>query len=408
MAVVPAHNLIYNMVCDMKAINLNLETIQKYTQHYINKRSNIMKQQLRVFLTLLLCVVASVGWGQTTYKLEKVTSVEKGGLYVFEQDGHVAINSVTDGKLKTTDNYLTTGLTGTESYVWGIEGSSKSYSIYSTGTSSANKYLNNSSSGTISIGGKTTTKTLWTFTPQDDNTVLIQNTKNSNYYLGYTDKDTYLYKTYAPSGLSDGYHPHAIVVYQLVPSVSVSISDVGLATFSSVKALDFTNCKAVSAYKAKVEGSQVTLTKVNVVPAETGVLLRSMEGGAVTAAIPVATSADAIDDNAFVPVLETIESLASVTDGCVNYILSKNGDATGFYKANNKKVAAGKAYLRVEANKAKEGLTIGYADETDGIHLMENGKLAMENAAIYNLSGQRVNKAQKGIYIVNGKKVVVK
>ena len=115
LAAVPAHNLIYNIVCDMKAINLNLETIQKYTQHYINKRSIIMKQQLRVFLTLLLCAVASVGWGQTnTYKLVKVTSVEKNGLYVFEQDGHVAINSVTDGKLKTTDNYLTIGLTGTE------------------------------------------------------------------------------------------------------------------------------------------------------------------------------------------------------------------------------------------------------------------------------------------------------
>ncbi len=368
-----------------------------------------MKQQLRVFLTLLLCVVASVGWGQTnTYKLVKVTSVEKNGLYVFEQDGHVAINSVTDGKLKTTDNYLTIGLTGTESYVWGIDGSSNACSIYSTGTSSANKYLNNSSGGTISLGVKSANKTLWTFTRQDDNTVLIQNTKNDNYYLGYTDKDTYLYKTYAPSGLSDGYHPHAIVVYKLVPSVSVSISDAGLATFSSAKILDFTNCEEVSAYKAKVEGSQVTLTKVNVVPAETGVLLRSMTGGAVKAAIPVATSAAAIEDNAFVPVLETIESLASVTDGCVNYILSKNGDATGFYKANNKTVAAGKAYLRVEANKAKEGLTIGYADETDGIRLMENGKLAMENAAIYNLSGQRVNKAQKGIYIVKGKKIVMK
>ena len=66
LAAVPAHNLIYNIVCDMKAINLNLETIQKYTQHYINKRSIIMKQQLRVFLTLLLCAVASVGWGQTS------------------------------------------------------------------------------------------------------------------------------------------------------------------------------------------------------------------------------------------------------------------------------------------------------------------------------------------------------
>lgn len=400
----------------MKAINLNLETIQKYTQHYINKRSIIMKQQLRVFLTLLLCVVARVGWGQTnTYKLVKVTSVEKNGLYVFEQDGHVAINSVTDGKLKTTDNYLTTGLTGTESYVWGIDGNSKGYSIYYAGTTSVYKYLNNSSSGTISIGQNNTDKTLWTFNFQNDGTVVIQNTKNDDRFLGYTSTTSHEYKTYADSNLDKPYYPHAIVVYKLVPSVSVSISDAGLATFSSVKALDFTNCEAVSAYKAKVEGSQVTLTKVNVVPAETGVLLRSMEGGDVTADIPVATTAAAIDDNAFVPVLETIESLASVTDGCVNYILSKNGDVTGFYKANNKKVAAGKAYLRVEANKAKDGLTIGYADETDGFHAIGNENVASDG--IYDLSGRRLSVSSatsvnsvlpKGVYIVKGKKVVVK
>ena len=404
----------------MKAINLNLETIQKYTQHYINKRSNIMKQQLRVFLTLLLCVVASVGWGQTnTYKLVKVTSVEKNGLYVFEQDGHVAINSVTDGKLKTTDNYLTIGLTGTESYVWGIDGSSNACSIYSTGTSSANKYLNNSSGGTISLGVKSANKTLWTFTRQDDNTVLIQNTKNDNYYLGYTDKDTYLYKTYAPSGLSDGYHPHAIVVYQLVPSVSVSISDAGLATFSSVKALDFTNCEEVSAYKAKVEGSQVTLTKVNVVPAETGVLLRSMTGGAVTADIPVAATAEAIEDNAFVAVLTEIPSLDTETtvDGVkyVNYILNRVNGVTDFYKAAGKKVGAGKAYLRVKEAAASKGLTIGYADETDGIHAIGNENVASDG--IYDLSGRRLSVSSatsvnsvlpKGIYIVNGKKIVMK
>ena len=32
----------------------------------------------------------------------------------------------------------------------------------------------------------------------------------------------------------------------------------------------------------------------------------------------------------------------------------------------------------------------------------------LENAVIYNLNGQRVDKAQKGLYIVNGKKVVIK
>ena len=46
----------------------------------------------------------------------------------------------------------------------------------------------------------------------------------------------------------------------------------------------------------------------------------------------------------------------------------------------------------------------------DGIEtaISEINGAAAENGAIYNLAGQRVNKAQKGVFIVNGKKVIVK
>ena len=193
-------------------------------------------------------------------------------------------------------------------------------------------------------------------------------------------------------------------------TVEVSISTAGLATFCSDKALDFTNSTTVYAYKAVIEGSQVKLTKVNVVPAKTGVLLRSVRGGAVDASIPVTTGVEAFTDNAFVAVMTEIAKLETETTengvNYVNYILNKVNGVTDFYKAAGNKVGANKAYLRVEANKAKDGLTIGYAEETDGIRTIGNESPAVNG--IYNLSGQRVNKAQKGIYIVNGKKVVVK
>ena len=43
-----------------------------------------------------------------------------------------------------------------------------------------------------------------------------------------------------------------------------------------------------------------------------------------------------------------------------------------------------------------------------GIEAIDNGQLTMDNEVIYNLAGQRVNKAQKGLFIVNGKKVLIK
>ena len=45
--------------------------------------------------------------------------------------------------------------------------------------------------------------------------------------------------------------------------------------------------------------------------------------------------------------------------------------------------------------------------DPDGIEVI-NGQTTVNNGAIYNLQGQRVNKAQKGVYIINNKKVVVK
>ena len=46
--------------------------------------------------------------------------------------------------------------------------------------------------------------------------------------------------------------------------------------------------------------------------------------------------------------------------------------------------------------------------EADGISSMDNGQLKTDNVVIYNLSGQRLSKPQRGVNIVNGKKVIIK
>ena len=54
-----------------------------------------------------------------------------------------------------------------------------------------------------------------------------------------------------------------------------------------------------------------------------------------------------------------------------------------------------------------KGLKLNFGD-TDAIEAIENGQLTTGNEAIYNLAGQRVSKATRGIYVKNGRKVVVK
>ena len=53
-----------------------------------------------------------------------------------------------------------------------------------------------------------------------------------------------------------------------------------------------------------------------------------------------------------------------------------------------------------------KALTFDFDDDATGISLMEDGRSQMEDGAIYNVAGQRINKMQRGINIVNGKKIL--
>ena len=92
-----------------------------------------------------------------------------------------------------------------------------------------------------------------------------------------------------------------------------------------------------------------------------------------------------------------------------NYVIATKNDEQKFYLVTNVlHVNNTRTYINVtESSETKAFLTMSFDDGTEtsieAINANEN-----ENGAIYNLAGQRVSKAQKGIYIINGKKVVVK
>ena len=79
------------------------------------------------------------------------------------------------------------------------------------------------------------------------------------------------------------------------------------------------------------------------------------------------------------------------------YIYAGSAEASG---AKGARKAAGNGELKIY------GIFWG-DEETDGIGIIDNGQLTIDNSPIYNLNGQRVESLQKGINIVNGKKVLV-
>lgn len=152
--------------------------------------------------------------------------------------------------------------------------------------------------------------------------------------------------------------------------------------------------------------SSVKATEVGTnIPANTPVLLNAEAGNykfVNTSMVDAATTGSGTHTiGALTGVYETTNVPAE------SYILWANAtNPIGFYKANSSTVAANRAYLTADGAGVR-ALTIDFSGEETGINAIGNGQLTMDNA-VYDLSGRRVSRPTKGLYIMNGKKVVLK
>ena len=202
------------------------------------------------------------------------------------------------------------------------------------------------------------------------------------------------------------------------PKQAVTVGANGYTTFASTNKLDLTDENrptGLKAYKATREDANLTFTALNqAVPAGTGLLLLGETKGG-TYYIPIASESTDVDGNALVGVT-TPTAKQSVADDTYYFVMKKAADAESALEfaplstSAAVTIPAGKAYVEVP-NTAFVGareLSISFDDgETTGIDAMHNSQCIMHNE-YYNLNGQRVAKPTKGLYIVNGRKVVIK
>ena len=161
----------------------------------------------------------------------------------------------------------------------------------------------------------------------------------------------------------------------------------------------------LEAYTGSLNGEYLHLNEVtgNTLPANTAVVLK---GSAATYTFDI-TDDDvaAITDNAL------LGSKGNITGGTGIYALSQKGNpaTVGFYPVGDGvTIPAGKAYLEYTPSSGSgeiKGFTFVFEeDDPTGISVPSISSVSSEN--IYNVAGQRLNKMQKGINIVNGKKIL--
>lgn len=167
----------------------------------------------------------------------------------------------------------------------------------------------------------------------------------------------------------------------------------------------------VKVYTGTVEGNTLNMTEAEnkIIPAGVGVVLIGDDGGATTAALSIANSEGTLVKGSIGGTTINEEIPTGYRNTYLVLGVSNNAPySVGFFRPADTitEIPAYRAYIRQLASSPVRGFNFNFDGTTTAI---DNATLSTEKAqGIYDLSGRRVSKAGKGIYIMGGKKIYVK
>lgn len=197
---------------------------------------------------------------------------------------------------------------------------------------------------------------------------------------------------------------------QSIDVETVDLEEIGTVTVSAAGYATYCNLQpcivgdgSVTFVVPMAEGSTLEEEAIGTIPAGTGVLVK---GEGTYKVYGHAKLTGEVKANHLIGVVEE----TTVPSDC--YVLQNQDGNVAFYKVQEGTVitlGANKAYLdsSIDAGGAVKAFFMGEeADDATGIDTVDAS--AEKATEIYNLNGQRVSVMTKGIYVVNGKKVLVK
>lgn len=363
---------------------------------------------------------AGAGWTRVT-ALSDITE----GSYVIKNADFILPSTNTDkapGKVSApsiTGNVITGEVD--ESMVWQFVSTGFSNRFLIKNAAGNYLYATNANDG-LRVGG---TSSRWTF--EENGTDYFAMKNNNRYcaagsFVGAKDWRSYTTKNhnnYANDGKLElyrndiSYSNYTTTVETNSLILRAFDGKNHFATFSCDRAVKFVDA---TVYAVGVNADRLILTEVESkqVPANTGVLLKS---AGTEATYSVIGSAPAIENNLLCASVEEGRTTAAdgTTEGYSFFKLSYNqageNEKLGFYWAKENGAPfvskAGLAYLAVKTADAAAVKGFSLFDMETGISKV-TGSAAAGNGVIYDLQGRRVERAVRGLYIVNGRKVMVK
>lgn len=164
----------------------------------------------------------------------------------------------------------------------------------------------------------------------------------------------------------------------------------------------------VKVYTGTVSGNTLQMTEANdkIIPANVGVVLVGNTASETSAALSIANSAGTVAHGVITGSITDVPIQGYQDQYLVLGLSNQEPQSVGFFQPTVATIPAYRAYIPKSATQSVRGLYFNFDGETTSID--PTVLTPAKEETIYDLSGRRVNKTVKGIYIKNGKKIYVK
>lgn len=202
-------------------------------------------------------------------------------------------------------------------------------------------------------------------------------------------------------------------IYRFVPFETFDIA-IGatewrtIVTYKDVKVPDNVEAYIVKEVQPEETQSLAVLTRVSELASGEPYLLHTSQPGNYTMTLLTPYTTDELEAPEGNLLMKSNRQTAGTKEGSTVYVLANKSKGVGFYRWTGDELGAGRVYLPVGAAVAGAHEYCGFSvdDETNGIQSIDDTKT--NAGTFYDLQGRQVDKPTKGIYIINGKKVIVK
>lgn len=371
----------------------------------VNKATEVMEDADKAYYAVFANVISFTEESWTETALADMTASD---VFVFSNGSYAMTNNNGTGSapaatsITVSNGKITSNVT--DAMKWNVTGNATNgYTFYKNGENTylyCNTTASSSSNNNIRVG--TGDRKLWVF---NNNGYLKTNDENTTRYLSiYNNQDFRGYINTTNGAFVPKFYKHVAGSF-ICEDYCTSITDTktvesyGWATYIPEYPVQFEANTAYVVTDASVSNG-LTVEAVTSVPANTPVLLK---GAGEKTMIVLAVAPAEPDDN-----LLTIAT-ATTPDGKFPYVLAKNGTGACFKQWTGAAATLeGRVVLYLDnAIASARSFFALDGEEATGINEIQEMK-TVGNEKFYNLNGQRIAQPAKGLYIVNGKKYIVK